>query len=167
MASGDTLAVFTPLHNEPPASAFATLDLRANRPVLDFDGSTDEESVYAGVMPRAYAGGGVTVVLHVAFTSATSGTSRWQVAFERVAPNDLDIDTTADFASFQSAAGAANGTSGKTVAVSIAFSDGAQMDSLVAGDPFRLKVRRDADGTSGTDDITTDAELMMIEVRET
>jgi hypothetical protein len=41
------------------------------------------------------------------------------------------------------------------------------MDDLVAGEPYRLKVRRDADGTSGTDDIATDAELLSIEVLET
>jgi hypothetical protein len=35
-----------------------------------------------------------------------------------------------------------------------------------AGEPFRLKVRRDADGTSGTDDIATDAELVRIVIRE-
>jgi hypothetical protein len=40
------------------------------------------------------------------------------------------------------------------------------MDSLAAGEPFRLKVRRDADGTSGTDDIATDAELVRIVIRE-
>ena len=42
MASGDTLLVFTPLHNEPPASNFATLDLRNLHPVLDFDPTTNE-----------------------------------------------------------------------------------------------------------------------------
>ena len=48
-----------------------------------------------------------------------------------------------------------------------AFTDGAQMDSLSAGEAFRLKLRRDADGTSGTDDVTTDAELLLVEVKET
>ncbi|MBK7804442.1 MAG: hypothetical protein IPJ55_17665 [Chloracidobacterium sp.] len=42
MASGDTLCIFTPLHASYPASNYATPDLR-NTPVLDFDGSTDEE----------------------------------------------------------------------------------------------------------------------------
>lgn len=41
MASGDTLAVFTPLSVSFPASNFAAPDLRNNHPTLDFDGSTD------------------------------------------------------------------------------------------------------------------------------
>jgi hypothetical protein len=41
------------------------------------------------------------------------------------------------------------------------------MDSLAASEPYRLKIRRDADGTSGTDDITTDLELLRVVVRET
>jgi hypothetical protein len=41
------------------------------------------------------------------------------------------------------------------------------MDSLAAGEAYRLKIRRDADGTSGTDDITTDAELIAVNVKET
>ena len=57
--------------------------------------------------------------------------------------------------------------SGQVVTCSIAFTDGAQMDSLSAGEAFRLKLRRDADGTSGTDDVTTDAELLLVEVKET
>jgi hypothetical protein len=78
----------------------------------------------------------------------------------------LDIDADS-FAAFQSAGGTAPGTSGQVIKVSVTFTDGAQMDSLAAGEAFRLKIRRDADGTSGTDDITTDAELLMVLVRAT
>jgi hypothetical protein len=48
----------------------------------------------------------------------------------------------------------------------VTLTSGAQMDSLAAGESFRLKVRRDADGTSGTDDIATDAELLRVVVSE-
>ncbi len=166
MASGDTLGTIIPQQNEPPASAFATPDLRNIHPVLDFDGSTDEEAVFTGVLPRHYAGGGLTVRLFVAFTSATTGTSRWQAAIERIDASGLDVDADS-FAAFQSAGVAAPGTSGQVVTCDIVFTSGAQMDSLAAGELFRLKVRRDADGTSGTDDITTDAELFGVEIRET
>lgn len=166
MASGDTLVVFTPYANEPPSANYATMDLRNQHPVLDFDGSTDKEAVFTGVMPRNYAGGGVTVYLHVMFTSATSGNAYWQAAFERM--DDASLDTDADsFAAFQGAAGNPNGTSGAMTLVTIAFTDGAQMDSVAAGEVFRLKVHRDADGTAGTDDVTTDAELVAVEIKET
>ena len=49
----------------------------------------------------------------------------------------------------------------------ITFTNGAQMDSLAVGEPYRLKVRRDADGTSGTDDVATDAQIIAIEIKET
>jgi hypothetical protein len=41
------------------------------------------------------------------------------------------------------------------------------MDSLAVGEMFRLKIRRDADGSVGTDDVTTDAELVGVEIKET
>lgn len=166
MASGDTLAVFTPLHNEPPSASYATLDTRNGHPVLDFDGSADEEAVFTGVLPRNYGGGGLTARTFWAFTSATSGSLRVQAAIERIDASSLDIDADS-FAAFQSAGGSAPGTSGQVIAVDVPFTNGAQMDSLAAGEAFRLKIRRDADGTSGTDDITTDAELLGVEIRET
>lgn len=166
MASGDSLVTFTPLHNEPPASAYATLDTRNSHPALDFDGSTDEEAVFTGVLPRFYAGGGLTVNTFWALTSATSGSLRVQAAIERIDASSLDIDANS-FTSFQSAGGTAPGTTGQVIAVGVAFTSGAQMDSLAAGELFRLKIRRDADGTSGTDDIATDAELLGVEIRET
>lgn len=165
MASGETLAIFTPYMNEPPSSVPATPDLRNVHPVLDFDGSADEEAVFTSILPRNYAGGGLTVVLHVMFTSATSGNAFWQAGIERI--DDGTLDTDADsFAAFQGAAGNPNATSGVMTAVTITFTAGAQMDSLVAGEEFRLKIRRDADGSAGTDDVTTDGELVGVEIKE-
>lgn len=167
MASGDTLVTFFPYDNEPTSANFATIDLRNGHPTLDFDGTTDEEAVFTGILPRNYASGGLTVLLHVAFTSATSGSARWQADIERINDGTLDIDADSFTGSFQSAAGNPNGTSGIPTLVTITFTDGSQMDSLAAGEMFRLKIRRDADGTSGTDDVTTDAELIGIEIKET
>ena len=163
MASGNTLVTFTPLHNEPTAASFATLDFRNVHPVLDFDGSADEEAVFTGIMPSSYAGGGTTVKLHVAFTSATSGTANIEVSWERITGLDIDADS---FATMTDASATPNGTSGIETVVSINFANGAAMDSVVAADIFRLKVHRDADGTNGTDDVATDMELLGIEIVE-
>lgn len=154
-----------PTANEPPSSNPATPSLRNGHPVLFFDGSTDEEAVFSAVMPAAYNGGGLTIDTYWVFT-ATSGSLRVQAAIERIDLSSLDIDADS-FASFQSAGGSAPGTAGQVIKVSVALTDGAQIDNLVAGELFRLKIRRDADGTSGTDDIPSDAALRMVLVRET
>jgi hypothetical protein len=166
MASGNFLAIFGAQDNIPPAAAYATPDTRNAHLVLDFDGSTDEEAVFQSVLPAAYAGGGLTVDIWAAATSATSGSFRWQTSFERMDVSSLDIDADS-FATANSGGGTAPGTSGQFVKVSIAHTSGAQMDSVAASEAYRLKIRRDADGTSGTDDITTDIELLRVVVRET
>lgn len=166
MATGDTLSQFTAAANRPPSASAATFDLRNRHMVLDFDGSADEEAVFEGVLPSNYTGGGLTVETWWAFTSATSGSLRVQAAIERIDVSSLDIDADS-FAAFQSAGGTAPGTSGHVIKVSVTFTSGAQMDSLAAGEAFRLKIRRDADGTSGTDDIATDAELVRVQIKET
>lgn len=164
MASGDTLLLLTPLANEPPAAAFATFDTRNGHPVLDFDASTDESAVFTAILPRRYGGGGLTVRIHWAATSATSGACRWEVAFEALSGQDTDSD---GFASAQSAGSTTSGVSGNETITAVAFTDGAQMDSVAAGGAFRLKISRDADGTTGTDDMAGDAELLAIEIQET
>lgn len=165
MAAGDTLRSWEAIEARSPAANAATLDERNIFLVLDFDATTDETAYFGGVMPRHYSGGAVVVTLVWAPTSATSGTARWEAAFERHDDGvfDLDVDS---FAATQSAGGTAPGTSaGRVRYTSITFS-AAQIDGLVAGESFRLLVRRDADGTTGTDDMAGDAELVRVEMRE-
>ena len=160
MATTDTLVVLMPYANEPPATIYATLDTRNAQPCLDFDGSTDNEAYWSFVVPSHYDAGGFTLVLHVAFTSATSGTANIELQVER-GTTDKDADS---FDTFTDGSATPNGTSGIETKVTIVM---ANMGSIVAGDHVRLKMRRDADGTNGTDDVTTDMELYSIEVRET
>lgn len=163
MASGDTLVVFTPLNNEPPASNFATLDLRNQHPILDFDDTVNESAVFSSVMPRHYGGGGVTVYIHYAMASAEADTIDWDAAFERIGDQQQDIDVDG-FAAVQSVDNTTvPGTSGLVDIVNIAFIDGAQMDSIAVGEGFRLKVIRDA----VNDDAAGDAELLFVEIKET
>ena len=166
MASGNTLVVFTPYSNEPPATIYATLDTRNGHPMLDFDGTADEEAVFSGVLPAHYGGGGLTIETFWAFTSAISGSLRVQAGIERIDLASLDIDADA-FAACESAGGTAPGISGQVIKVTVTMTSGAQMDGLLVGETFRLKIRRDADGTSGIDDITTDAELLAVHIKET
>ena len=163
MASGDTLLIFTPNHNEPTATNYATLDLRNLHPVLDFDDTTNEYAVFSAVMPRNYAGGGLTVYIHYAMASAVADTIDWDAAFERIGDQQLDIDGDS-FAAVQSVDNTTvPGTSGLVDIVSIAFTDGAQMDSIAVGEGFRIKINRDA----ANDDATGDGELVFVEIKET
>jgi hypothetical protein len=139
------------------------LDVRSQRPVLDFDASTNESAVFGGVMPRHYGGGGITVYLHYAMTTATSADVDWDAAFERIGDQQQDIDSDG-FASAKSVDNTTvPGTSGLVDVVSIAFSDGAEIDNIASGEGFRLKVTRDA----ASDTATGDAELLFVELKET
>ena len=164
MASGDTLLIFTPLHNEPPTSNYATFDVRNQHPVLDFDASTNESAVFSSVMPRSYAGTtGVTVYLHYAMSSAETDTVDWDVAFEQIGDQQLDIDGDS-FAAVNSVDNTTvPGTTGLVDIVNVTFTDGADMDSVAVGEGFRMKVTRDAT----SDDATGDAELRFVEIKET
>src|SRR5262245_14780074 len=162
MAVGDVLAVFMPADNEPPAASYATLDYRNQHPTLDFDAAADESAVFSSVMPRHYANGSINVNIFWAATSATSGTTRWQVAFELMTGLDLDADS---FATALSGGSTCSATNGVAVTTTITLTR-AQAASVTAGSPFRLKLTRDADATTGTDDMAGDAELIVCELVE-
>jgi len=164
MASGDTLLIFTPLMNEPPASNAMTFDTRNSHPVLDADASTNESAVFSAVMPQHYAGTtGVTVYIHYSMSSATADTVDWDVSFEEIGDQQLDVDGDS-FAAVNSVDDTTvPGTSGLVDVVNVTFTDGADMDNVAAGELFRLKVTRDA----ASDDATGDAELHAVEIRET
>lgn len=163
MASGDTLLIFTPLSNEPPAANYATLDTRNSHTVLDFDDTTAEAAVFKGILPRHYAGGGITVYAHWAATSATTGTGGWTVAFERVSDSQQDIDSDG-FAGEQTiTAATVPATSGHVTITNVAVTSGANMDSIAIGEAFRVRVTRDVANDSATGDL----ELYAIELKET
>lgn len=166
MASGDSLIIFRANDNEPPTTSFATLDTRNDISVLDFDADADESAVFGGVMPRNYAGGGITVTVGWMATSATSGTISLDVAFMSVTDDADDLDTKA-FAAANNANPTTASATGEVDYATITFTDGADMDSIAAGEYFRMKVTRDANGTTSTDNMTGDMELVFVEIKET
>ena len=159
MATGDTLAVFTPQHNEPPASGEAKLDLRNEQPVLDFAAAAGEAAIFSGVLPAHYAGGGLTVEIAWAATSATSGGVDWSAAFERHAEDDADLDAD-NFGAAATGSDNAPSSSGMLRYTQLAIDSG-DMDNAQAGEHFRLKVSRGAG-----DSLAGDAELVSVELRE-
>ena len=152
-----TYAVFTAEHNQPTATAFATLDTRNSIAVLDFDDATDESAVFVSIIPEAASlGSGLKIRLHWMATTATSGNVVWDVSLERMT-TDLDSDS---FDTIASGTAAASGTSGILTVTEITLTT---IDSVTAGDGFRLKVTRDANNASDT--MTGDAELVVCEIR--
>jgi len=164
MAAGDMLVDFPPQCNEPPSSAAATPDSRNGHPVLDFDAFSDEAAVFTGVMPWHYAGGGVTVYAVVSFSSDTNATHTGQleISFERIGDAQQDLDSDG-FAAANNMTVTVPSTGGNTEVGSVTFTDGADMDSVAAGELFRIKVHCDVSDS----DFAGDLELLRLVLRET
>jgi hypothetical protein len=152
---------FYPQDNEPPTTNYATLDTRNSHPVLDFDDTTAEAAIFSSVLPGSYAGGGITV--KVAYSAAaTSGTAGFTVEIERIGDSQLDVDGDS-FAGAQTiTAVTVPGTTGHVDVVSVDISDGANMDSLAAGEQFRMRIKRD----TANDTAVGDTELHWVSVEE-
>lgn len=164
MASGDTLLIFTPQACELPSANYATRDERNGHPLLDFDSGGAEIAYLSAIMPRNYAGGGVTVYYHTAFSSATTGNYKIQGSFERIGDGQQDIDSDGFATAQTSADTAVPATSGHVDILGLAFTDGAQMDSVAVGEWFRLKIeypQASADNAAG------DREFGFLEIKET
>jgi hypothetical protein len=104
---------------------------------------------------------GITVILWWSAT-VTSGNVAWLLSLERM---DAALDIDADSFGATTAAGVVTvpGTSGFPLSHTQAITKGTNMDSVVAGDLYRLKVVRDA----ATDTAAGTVELLGVEVRET
>lgn len=173
MASGNTLIVLTARDGIPTATSGAAHGVFAGAatpadgvPFLAFDSASDEYADFPCVLPRHYAGGGLTLTLYW-FSTQTSGTCRWGAAIRRVQDDAEDIDTTAHSYDFNTVGATTASAAGELNYATITFTDGADMDSLAVGEYFILRIFRDGDGTSGTDDLTGDAGLVAIEIKET
>jgi len=152
-----TYGIFTPLDNQPPATNYATIDTRNSIMTLDFDAATREEAVFVSVIPEAAVlGSGLTARINWTATTATTGNCVWGIQYEKM-NTDIDSDS---FATAATTTSATNATSGIITTTTITTTN---IDGLAAGDPYRLKVFRDA--ANGSDTMTGDAELISVEVR--
>lgn len=165
MATNDLLAFFTPQDGMPPSTNYATLDLRNGYTVLDFDDTTDESIVFKGFLPENYDGGGFRVKIMWMATSATSGTISLDAQFMSLTNDVDDIDTKA-FAAANNENPTTASASGEIKYTDITFSDGADSDSIAANESFLLKITRDANSTTSTDNMTGDMELWGVAILE-
>jgi hypothetical protein len=157
-----TLARFTATDNQPPSATYARYDTRNSIALLNFSASGSERAVFVGVIPEAASfTTGITVRLFWMAGTATSGNVMWTVAFER-GTTDLDSDSFAT--GLDSTSDATNGTSGIVTVSSIDFNGTTEIDSLVAGDEFRVAVNRKTAGVSGN--MSGEAQLIAVEIRQ-
>jgi hypothetical protein len=174
MASGDTLIILTAEHANPPnATLAAQLTVMAGTstpaesiPVVAFDDTAQEFMDFRGVMPQHYSGGGITLIIGYSAAEAAPDVVDWEAAFRRIADDAEDLDTTAHSYDFNGVVDTAPSVIGEVAYATITFTHGADMDSIIAGDYFILRVSRDPTPDSGTD-VTGDAFIHFIEIRET
>ena len=163
MASGDTLLVFKPLQNEPPATDFATLDVLNDQVVLDFDDTTDESARFSSVLSRHYTGGGITA--NIGFSTTTAGepdSTKWEISFERQEGGGLFDLTVDSFASSKTVTKALPSGADRMVYAEIAFTN-SEIDCLLKGEHFRVNIKR----LDFAGNVSGDAQLRFIELRET
>lgn len=172
MASGDTLLILTPLHNSPPATLYATEDWMVGTstpvesiPVLDFDDTTVEYADFYCEMPLNYsAATGITLTFKWSAAQATNN-GAWAAALRRVADDTVDLDTTAHTYDYNTTADLTPpSVVGEVAYDTLTFTAGADMDNVVGGDYFILRVRRPAPvGTK----ITGDCSIHSIAIKDT
>jgi hypothetical protein len=144
MASGQTLAIFHPYDNElypsnGTTSFNAPIGFRNQQPYISLPKTSDFFATFSGVMPSWYAGGGITLYIWGVTASLTSGNLTMGLQLER-RTTDADADSFTTI--FETTVTAVSGTSGIPFVVDDNRSNGAEMDSIVAGDPFRLRLAR-------------------------
>lgn len=171
MASGDTIAVFEATAAVPTATAGATIGRRSGGStpaeqfyILQFDAASDQSADLRDIMPQHYGGGGLTCRIVWGAATATTGNVVWNLAFRSIEDDTEDIDSSHTYTA-NAVTDAAPTASGEYTAAVITFTDGADMDSVGAGDPFILRITRDAN--NGSDTMAGNAEVIAIEIRET
>lgn len=150
MASGAPLFDFVPMSVSGPATTAAQLDTIAGTsspaesfPVLAFDTTTVEYADFVGRLPENYGGGGITLKI-MSGANTTTGTLQWAAAFRRIVDDAEDIDTSAHTYDYNTVnIGTLPSAVGEFGYDNITFTDGADMDSLAAGERFILRIRRD------------------------
>lgn len=165
MASGNRLAEWGWGSNEPPTTLPAEFDVRGDdHPVWDFDAGQSERTVYSAVLGNHYSGGGFTVTIHYAMSSAVSpATVRFDGEVERIGDEVQDIDSES-FAAAQSVTDTVPVVNGHTGVATILMADGAEIDNLVVGEEFRFRLTRDHDHAD--DDAAGDLEVKKVVINE-
>lgn len=170
MASGDSLLILRPGNGTPTATASAGLTsiAGASSPaerftVLAFDdGATLEHFDFPLIMPQSFAGTTGITLRFMHGSAAATGNYLLGAALRRIEDDTDDLDTTAHTYVYQETSAVTTPSAIGEVAYDSLALTNAQMDGVIAGDAFILRIRVDGDTT-----ITGDTYIYQIEVRET
>ena len=160
MAIGDSLMTADALSNRPPAADYATVDVRGDFVVLDFDDSTAEQAQFHAVVPSHFGGGDVEAVLTWTTTSAVIGNCKFQVELVHLASGD-NLDSLPAASGSSEVTAAAPATSGDLV---VSVCSAIVVKGLVAGDLLQVLVSRQS--AEAADTLVGDVELVSLELRE-
>ena len=166
MASGDTLFERTAIQGVPSTSVPAVLTKRQDHWVASFQpGTADMSYDWAGRLANAYDGNGLDVEIGWIAESATTGNVVWTAQIERQELDSANFDAdTESFATANSVTDAAPAASGNKTDAIISFTNGVDMDSLAAGEGFRIRIARDQNNAS--DNMAGDAQILDIHIVE-
>lgn len=161
-----TIFVYPPEAADFPLANYPSFVAVNDRIALAFDDSTDETVYFDNQIAHDRDfGGGYALKIYFIMASATSGSVRWQAAFEAVTPGDAtDLDATTSFDTASSVGVTVPGTAGYLTVASLSFEF--NIDGFEYPDYLRISINRDADGTSGTDDAAGDAYVLAVELYE-
>lgn len=162
MASGDNLGLniepTIPASTAVPALGSITggSTIAERFRTFDFDAAAIETMDFTGRLSDRYSATGIQIKFAWAAASATTGNVVWQVAIRRL--NSAEIIANSHSYSAQSSTDGAAGTLTQLTETAVTLTHGAQMDSLAAGEPFLLRIWRDA--TNGADTMAGDAQMV-------
>ena len=173
MATGDSLLLLGPSNGTPPATLYATFGVMdgASTPaeailILKYDDTTQKYIDFYCVMPEHYDGGGITLTVMFSANDVASDVIEWQAAFRRIADDSEDLDSTAHTYVYNAVVATVPSVIGEVAYDNITFTNGAEMDSVVAGDYFILRVTRDPTPSSGTN-AAGNGEIHILHMKET
>jgi hypothetical protein len=172
MASGNTLFALYPKGHSPTVTLGATFDTisDASTPasiteVLDFDGAAqDEHAEWNVTVPSQYAGGGFNVVIKYAMSGTDADAVQFEVRMLKLGDTaDLDTDLGMDTQTATDITDTPTGTANAMMVTSAGAVTHSNAGSPSAGDHMRIRITRDYDHASNTDD----AQLVAVYITET
>jgi len=155
--------VFLPQAVQSPFSPKVLPGRRNGHACLFFQDEFTTYAVYSSVLPLAYTGSGLVVELYWTPADAGTGTVAWTAEFESHT-EDVDNLASDSFGAATTVTDTVPLQSGIIKRVRFVMADGAAIDSVAAGESYRLRIGRDADHAE--DDMAGYAQLFRVVVRE-